>query len=381
MGLVCPNLSKPQIILQSSLIDPRLLDPNPYSSRSIQSTPESNMVLSSSTLPRVPETVDDQSYLSLSARQSESSCLLKLCNQTRKWSHSLGVWTSVRLILLTFLCTLLSLTLPIQKTSSLSPILNRFSSPILILMSNNNYPLTRARSLSFNPSSRHQLPRPNHRTSSYPTLQHRAQSFQSSDLPTYLLLSLLSPCHLLLGHVHQVEERLRPLSLSLIPSSPLRAFVQQVSGYVDQLKIDLFKTHDFNLDPRTRALPPDSPLSLDHLIASHTRAPLSLTHDPLPLSIIVPPLIARSNLSLPSRTRISPFPLSAFGPSILSSLNVDLNSIALDIFQGQLITCAVILIFVIVFLLREWMLQNTPPADVMHEDEDPLPHITSQTVA
>ncbi|KAH9821775.1 hypothetical protein DFH28DRAFT_950559 [Melampsora americana] len=62
----------------------------------------------------------------------------------------------------------------------------------------------------------------------------------------------------------------------------------------------------------------------------------------------------------------------------LLSIHFDTNSIAMDIFQGQLITCAVILSFVAVFLLREWILQNTPPNDVMHLEEDdaqnlPLP--------
>ncbi|KAG0143235.1 hypothetical protein CROQUDRAFT_661474 [Cronartium quercuum f. sp. fusiforme G11] len=54
-------------------------------------------------------------------------------------------------------------------------------------------------------------------------------------------------------------------------------------------------------------------------------------------------------------------------------IHLDPNTIALDIFQGQLITCAVILTFVVVFLLREWILQNTPPQDVIQlvEDEEP----------
>ncbi|MBW0476332.1 hypothetical protein O181_016047 [Austropuccinia psidii MF-1] len=58
--------------------------------------------------------------------------------------------------------------------------------------------------------------------------------------------------------------------------------------------------------------------------------------------------------------------------NFIVSLNLDLNSIALDIFQGQLITCAIILSFVIVFLLREWIIQNTPPADVMRLAEDEI---------
>lgn len=57
----------------------------------------------------------------------------------------------------------------------------------------------------------------------------------------------------------------------------------------------------------------------------------------------------------------------------LLSIHLDTNSIAMDIFQGQLITCAVILSFVAVFLLREWILQNTPPHDVMHLEEDDAP--------
>ncbi|PLW07107.1 hypothetical protein PCANC_17421 [Puccinia coronata f. sp. avenae] len=55
---------------------------------------------------------------------------------------------------------------------------------------------------------------------------------------------------------------------------------------------------------------------------------------------------------------------------LVPSLHLDPNSIALDIFQGQLITCAIILSFVVIFLLREWILQNTPPPDLIRLPED-----------
>ncbi|KAH9443822.1 hypothetical protein Pst134EB_026213 [Puccinia striiformis f. sp. tritici] len=56
--------------------------------------------------------------------------------------------------------------------------------------------------------------------------------------------------------------------------------------------------------------------------------------------------------------------------NLIPSLHLDPNSIALDIFQGQLITCAIILSFVVIFLLREWILQNTPPPDLIRLAED-----------
>ncbi|CAH7674119.1 hypothetical protein PPACK8108_LOCUS9019 [Phakopsora pachyrhizi] len=55
--------------------------------------------------------------------------------------------------------------------------------------------------------------------------------------------------------------------------------------------------------------------------------------------------------------------------SFLNTFDLDPNSIALDIFQGQLITCAIILSFVVVFLLREWILQNTPPPELIRDEE------------
>jgi len=64
---------------------------------------------------------------------------------------------------------------------------------------------------------------------------------------------------------------------------------------------------------------------------------------------------------------------STFSPWIINlvpSLDLDPNSIALDIFQGQLITCAIILSFVVIFLLREWILQNTPPPDLIRLAEE-----------
>lgn len=64
--------------------------------------------------------------------------------------------------------------------------------------------------------------------------------------------------------------------------------------------------------------------------------------------------------------------LSHWITSLIPTLDLDPNSIALDIFQGQLITCAIILSFVVIFLLREWIIQNTPPPELMRlaEDED-----------
>ncbi|KAA1079685.1 hypothetical protein PGT21_020880 [Puccinia graminis f. sp. tritici] len=61
---------------------------------------------------------------------------------------------------------------------------------------------------------------------------------------------------------------------------------------------------------------------------------------------------------------------SSWITNLVPSLELDPNSIALDIFQGQLITCAIILSFVVIFLLREWILQNTPPPDLIRLAED-----------
>ncbi|KAI9627323.1 hypothetical protein KEM48_009950 [Puccinia striiformis f. sp. tritici PST-130] len=73
------------------------------------------------------------------------------------------------------------------------------------------------------------------------------------------------------------------------------------------------------------------------------------------------------NLNLNSTTNSSHSP---WINNLIPSLHLDPNSIALDIFQGQLITCAIILSFVVIFLLREWILQNTPPPDLIRLAED-----------
>ena len=59
-----------------------------------------------------------------------------------------------------------------------------------MLMSNTNHSMTRARSLSYNPPSCHQLHYPHHQNPSSPTLQHQAQSIESLDyLPLYPSIS------------------------------------------------------------------------------------------------------------------------------------------------------------------------------------------------
>ncbi|MBW0460541.1 hypothetical protein O181_000256 [Austropuccinia psidii MF-1] len=52
----------------------------------------------------------------------------------------------------------------------------------------------------------------------------------------------------------------------------------------------------------------------------------------------------------------------------LVSLDLDLNLIALDIFQFQLLTCAITLRFIPCFLLYEWI----TPADTMRLAEDEI---------
>ncbi|CAG8518480.1 3321_t:CDS:2, partial [Ambispora leptoticha] len=39
-----------------------------------------------------------------------------------------------------------------------------------------------------------------------------------------------------------------------------------------------------------------------------------------------------------------------------------------DTFEGQIITCIVVIVFVAAFLLREWIIQNTPPEDGLEND-------------
>ncbi|KAG0149384.1 hypothetical protein CROQUDRAFT_653681 [Cronartium quercuum f. sp. fusiforme G11] len=134
--------------------------------------------------------------------------------------------------------------------------------------------IQRPRSQSFHPS---RLPSSTHPVSSLQTNHH---SIESLDLPLSLPISLLSLRHFLLAHVHLVEERLQSItshlatqsdsepsssdeaddsiSLDQIPPSPLRSFVEQVSTYVDQLKLDLFSS----ACPTSVAIPPYSPLAL-----------------------------------------------------------------------------------------------------------------------
>ncbi|WAQ91463.1 hypothetical protein PtA15_14A347 [Puccinia triticina] len=81
--------------------------------------------------------------------------------------------------------------------------------------------------------------------------------------------------------------------------------------------------------------------------------------------------------SSPTTPHLKPSsPNSTWITHLVPSLELDPNSIALDIFQGQLITCAIILSFVVIFLLREWILQNTPPPDLVRlaEDEELIHH-------
>ncbi|KAI8087629.1 uncharacterized protein B0P05DRAFT_584861 [Gilbertella persicaria] len=49
-----------------------------------------------------------------------------------------------------------------------------------------------------------------------------------------------------------------------------------------------------------------------------------------------------------------------------------MQSLLADCFEGQIITCIVVIIFVAVFLLREWIVQNIPMEAPMMEDDDEL---------
>lgn len=111
----------------------------------------------------------------------------------------------------------------------------------------------RSRSFSFHPSSATPTA-PRH-----PPPTKDLTSIEPLDLPATLPLSLLALRHFLLGHVLQVEKRLQSISSQLasshsdddydsdeaddhdlLPPSPLRDFMHQVSAYVDQLKSDVF---------------------------------------------------------------------------------------------------------------------------------------------
>ena len=57
---------------------------------------------------------------------------------------------------------------------------------------------------------------------------------------------------------------------------------------------------------------------------------------------------------------------------------VYLRAFLSDCFEGQIITCVVIIIFVAIFLLREWVVQNLPAideAEQMRAANDFIPEI------
>jgi E3 ubiquitin-protein ligase MARCH6 len=84
-----------------------------------------------------------------------------------------------------------------------------------------------------------------------------------------------------------------------------------------------------------------------------------------------PDQTAHTNSTTPNQTAQA-FPWSFTDGSIFSSWtylseltpNKGLNHILLDIFEGQLITCVVIIGFILIFLIREWVVQQQPLANM-----------------
>ncbi|WPH04933.1 erad-associated e3 ubiquitin-protein ligase doa10 [Acrodontium crateriforme] len=61
--------------------------------------------------------------------------------------------------------------------------------------------------------------------------------------------------------------------------------------------------------------------------------------------------------------------------------NPGLNRIILDVFEGQLITCVVITGFILVFLIREWVVQQQPLANLEADNADLIQQLDAAAIA